>query len=440
MRRLDLTGSMIAGVLSAGVSLGGLSSICAAQTVAQAVPEAPADAGDALYDGPKRGETVRERSRPGYDPVGIRMGSFFLFPEIGIEEFYRDNIFYSDTGEESDFVTVVEPRASLKSNWDNHSLQFQGGVEAGRYLDNTSENYVDWDFSADGRIDIQRGFALTGGGWVERNHEDRRSVDQVGAGEPVTFYAYGLQAGAVKRFNRLYVRADLASEWFAYDNVDAAGGGSFRSSDRDRRVLEGSVRSGYSVSERLEPFVELAVNDRSYDQRVDDNGFERDSQGWEATVGTAFDLTGVTFGEVYAGYLSQDYDRDGFDTITGFSFGGALTWNPTGLTTVTAEAARTVEETTLSGASGALASAIDLRVDHELRRNVILFGTAGYTTIEYQDISRDDDLVNAGLGVTYLANEFLKLDMSYSNAHRDSTANGSDYNTQTVRFRVTGRL
>lgn len=432
--------SLIAGIFGAGLAVSLITVYASAQSLAQTVPEAPSNAGDALYDDPKRGETVRERSRPGYDPAGVRVGSFFFYPEVGLEEIYRDNIFYSDAGEEADFVTVVEPRASLKSNWESHSLEIRGGMEAGRYLDNTSENYLDWDIGADGRVDIQRGAAVTGGLWLARRHEDRRSVDQVGASEPVTYHAYGVRAGGSKRFNRLYVRAGVESEWFSYDNVAASGGGTFRSSDRDRRVIVGSVRSGYAISPRFEPFVELGANDRHYDQRFDDGGFERDSQGWEATTGAAFDLSRVTYGEFYVGYLSQDYDRDGFDTIDGFSFGGELTWNPTGLTTVSAGAERTVEETTLSGASGALRSAFDLHVDHELRRNVILFGFAGYSLIEYQDISRDDDLASAGLGATYLANEYLKLDLSYANAYRNSTANASDYNTQTVRFRVTGRL
>src|SRR6266699_1072721 len=52
----------------------------------------------------ERGQSVVERPRPEYDPLGIRFGSFFLYPRAELDEVYNDNVFATKTGTKSDFI------------------------------------------------------------------------------------------------------------------------------------------------------------------------------------------------------------------------------------------------------------------------------------------------------------------------------------------------
>jgi hypothetical protein len=187
---------------------------------------------------------------------------------------------------------------------------------------------------------------------------------------------------------------------------------------------------------QYEAFVRTAVNNQNCDDRVDDNNIKRDSQGWEVMAGVALDLGGVTYGNVFAGYMSQDYDDPTLKTVDGVGFGGDITWNPTRLTTVQFAIARTVEESTLNGAAGALSTRFRADVDHELLRNVILSANAEYENNDYEGISRDDDIIAVGVGGDYLLNRHVRLRLNYTYQTRDSSVAGTVYDTNTVFLRL----
>jgi len=401
---------------------------------AQTPSAAPGGANMPREPGP--GDTVTSRPRPDFDPVGVRAGAFFLYPKLGLTERYNSNIFYTDSGADGDFVTVLSPSLDVKSNWNNHQMNLFAGVDVGKYASNSSEDYVDARAGFDGRIDIRRDANLSGGFTFRREHEDRSSPDQAGASEPVTYFRYNPRIAATKRFNRLSARLGADLIVYEYDDASTTGGGTLNMDDRNRRELQGSARIGYDFSPGYEAFVRGTVNDRSYTDNLDDSGFDRGSQGWEVVGGLAFDLGGVTSGNVFAGYLSQEFDDPSFGTIDGVSMGGDLTWNPTRLTTVKLEAARTVEETTLSGASGSLSTDVRATVDHELRRHVILSADVRYRNLDYDGISRNDDVIGAGLSGTYLLNRHANLRLRYGYATRSSNTAGADYDAHTVLVRL----
>ena len=407
---------------------------------AQSVPRSPQDAGGDATVEPGPGDTVMERARPGYDPVGIRAGGFFIYPEVGVTEFYRSNIFYTPSNEEDDFITVVSPAVRAKSNWNVHGLSFYAEADYGHYLLNEDENYLDFRSGVDGHLDIRHDLRVLGGLSVAHLHESRSSPEQTGADEPVTYMRYSGNAAVEKDFSRLSTRLGGDVQVYRDNDVDAVGGGTFNSDDRDRTESEAALRLGYELTPRVEPFVRASVNDRSYRQRRDDFGQVRDSWGWETVAGAAFDLGGVTFGEVYVGYLQQNYEGAGLKNVSGPSFGAEVVWNPTELTTVTVGAERGVEETTLAGASGALQSSFDARVDHELRRNLILSANTGFTRRDYRGISRTDDLADIGASLRFLTNRFLEMRAGYSFSTRDSSASGNDYDAHTISVGVTAKF
>ncbi len=371
---------------------------------------------------PARGETVTNRSRPELDPLGLRSGGMFFYPQLGIAELYDSNIFSVDTGEIDDYITLISPGLQLRSDWNNHELNLFATSDIGYYADNDSENYVDYALGGDGRIDATRDTSLDWAFFHAQLHEDRGAVDDAGGAEPNEYTVLSPEISLTQSFGRISVKAGGGLQRFDFDDSSVE-----NHDDRDRDEWEGTLRLGYEIVPGYEAFIRGAYFTRSYEDTVDDNGFERSSTGYEAVAGTALDITGVTTGEVFAGYRLQNPDDAAFGDIAGAQYGGNITWNPSGLTTVNGFVERTIEETTLTGSPGFFATHSGLSVDHELLRNLLLGVNLDYTVRAYEEIGRDDKDLEAGLYGKYMMNRNLYISANYDYTRRNSNVGGEDF-------------
>jgi hypothetical protein len=387
-----------------------------------------------------RGATVTERARPDYDPIGVRLGSFFLLPALSVQESYNSNIFATERNEQSDFITSIEPKLDLRSNWNNHALNLHADTRVVRFADFDNEDFEDYTLAADGRLDVQRDFRLFGGAAHLLRHEQRSSPNNQGGAEPTEYNLTSLNLGAEKQFNRVATRLNAKRDYFSYDDVRTAAGATIDQGDRDREQTEIALRTGYEFTPLREVYLLGAYNFREYDRRTDRNGLRRDSDGYMLAVGAEYDLTGVTFLDAFVGYMAQDYDDPRLRQISGWTAGAKLTWNVTQLTTITGSLARDVEETILNNASGYFATRAELRADHELLRNLLLNASIGYENDEFEGISRDDDYYLAGIGAKYLMNRFLSVSGGYGYRSRESSQAGADFDENVVFLRLTGQL
>ena len=141
----------------------------------------------------------------------------------------------------------------------------------------------------------------------------------------------------------------------------------------------------------------------------------------------AVDFGGLLFGDFFAGYTQRDFDDSRLSTIDGPDFGVDLTWYVTPLTTIVGSASRTIEETTILGASGYFASRGALSIDHELLRNLLILLDGGFQNNDYEGITRSDDIVTARAEARYLINRHAYLSGSYRFRRRDSDAINQDF-------------
>ena len=388
------------------------------------LPGAPTGPGDATPDRVTvlpRGDTVAIRARPEYDPLGVRLGAFLLYPQLSVDEFYNDNIFAENDDEVDDFITRVQPELTLESNWSRHAFAVAGGGDFGIFAQNSEQNFQDWFAATDGRIDVSRDIAVYLGGGAAQRHELRGSPDDVGGAdsEPTIYYNYNAFARYDQSFDRVGLTVDALFNRLDYTETQIDGGENVDNDDRDRNVYSTPVRLGFEFTPDYEGFVRVAPNIRRYDETPDFDGFDRDSWGYQAVAGLAMDF-GITFGEIYAGYMQQFYDDSDLDDVNSPTFGGAMTWNATTLTTVTLAAERNVLETTAVGASSYVSTSGELTIDHELLRNVILSAGGAVTYNDYEGISRKDWFYLGNFGARYLLNRNLYLSAGYLYRHRNS--------------------
>lgn len=392
--------------------------------LAVAVPFAsPASAQEEI----PRGATVLDRERPEVDPLGVQLGAFFVFPSVTVEGNYDDNVFATENDRRDDFIVVAAPAVRADSTWSVHDLKLGAGARIGRYSDYTSENFEDYYANAQGRLDITSDSALSANLGFNRLHEGRGSPDTDRAPTQFNLSEAGLRFN--QDFNR--VSGEVAASVQHYDYRPRAGDDN---DDRDITIYRSHVRGDYRFAEEWGVFSRVTGNWREPTQSPDPGERDRTSRGWQVDAGLAFDLTGVTFGEVFAGYRQQYFEDDNLDDVKGLSFGAEVVNNFTRLTTFTLRGTSSIEETTFQNASSYLQHSLAFRADHELRRNILLHGGLGYDMYDYQGIDREADRFTGTLGATWMANRHMHFKANYTHtAHNESGAvQADDWNRNLV--------
>jgi hypothetical protein len=335
----------------------------------------------------------------------------------------------------------LSPSFQLISNWKNHELAIKAGADIGGYWDNGDEDFEDYNAGISGIVDISKRAKFSAALDYQRLHEDRGSPDNPGAiAEPTEYSLIDGKLAFSQKFNRLTATIGGVFKQYDYDDVSLVGGGGINNDDRDRDEHEVYIRAGYEIVPSYEAFIKASYNGREYDASVDDAGFNRDSDGYLIVGGVRIDLSGKVAGDLFVGYRSQDYDDPALKTVNGISYGAALTWNATGLTTAKIDIKRSIEETTQIGASGYFATSFGLSIDHELLRNLLIGAKVNYAINDYEGISREDDHYGGHLYGKYMLHRNFYATLTYDYRQRDSSVSGDDYTKNLIMLKLEAQL
>ncbi len=382
-----------------------------------------------------------DRKPVDYQPAPTSLGGFILGAGAELAYEANDNIYYFGEDEESDSIIHVRPWASLGSDWNRHEVNLGFFADIGRYSDFGDEDYEDWTANLNGRVDVKRGSFFNYKASYMQLHEDRSSPDDVGGVKPTEFAFSGFDLGYSHTFNRLTAMLAYDMQDTDYDDNKDGDGNVLDNQDRDRSRDTYTLRLDYGYSEQSAVFVSYAANTLDYDQTVDSEGFERSSDGSDFRGGLAWNKAGIVSGDIYLQYVEQDYDDARFSKVDGFGIGASLEWTPTELTNISFKFANTPQETTQTNASGYYSSLYSVRVQHELRRNLLLNARVSYTDNDYETIDNDaamlskTEVVRAGVGVSYLFNRHFYISGGYTYERQD--ANTSDFEYRTNRWFIT---
>jgi len=402
-----------------------------------------------LADDPDGGSTadVLTRARPEYDARGMRVGTFFLYPALTAGFAHTDNVF-NDAFNVEDYFYALAPEARLRSAWARHELNLAASAKSYWYSNQVGENRTDWTTAAEARIDIVRGSEILANAFYAAVHEPR-GTDLTGGefpgdpAEPTALSRSGFGAEIGHTFNRVRVSLRGALEDIDYDDtprVPPAAPPTINNDDRDRTISEVTARVGFEAGEDTALFVRGRVDDHDFTAVLDDDGFNRDSSGWTLDGGVEFSMTHVLVGELFAGYTARSYDDPAFAATSALAFGAGLRWFPTMLTTIRLDGARTIEDTSITAASGYVSTRGELGIDHELLRNVVLSGRIGYENAEYQSVLRNDDILHGSLSGRFLINNHLHFDAGWEFTDRNSSSSPFEYSTGQFQLSLTGKL
>jgi hypothetical protein len=419
------------------------------------------------YESLENSDAVRERQQSNeYVQKGIRTGAFTILPKIDFTNEYNSNIYFRDKSQLSlgtqgindSYIAHFKPGFSANSNWSKHALNFNLDTNLAQYATQPSNNdYNNVMTQLAGRFDGTRGNHFDAGFGYNYLTESRGSPDQVNGLTPTIYDTKVIDGFYTHTINRVNARVGLNAINYNYQDVETLLGTTLQMSTRNHWMYAPEIRVGYLIQPEYEAFLRFQYVDASYDTLVYANGFppstnpqgqtlnpayDRNSWGYNALTGIAFNVTNLITGDASIGYLQRNYVDPNLSDISGVNGFVNLKWQPTTLTTVKAQVSRTINETTQAGVSGVFATGMGLTVEHALRSNLIAHIGGDYSNSIYegyfstqildQNQNRNDNNYAATVGSKYLFNRNFTTDLSYTYQARDTNYRNTNYEVNQV--------
>jgi hypothetical protein len=381
---------------------------------------------------------VKTRQQPGYEPVGIRDGSWMFLPSILTGGFYDSNVFSSNVMKRSDLAAIVEPSLRAYTLWERRGIDVTLDAQQIAYNANPGLNQTNASLKGNAWYDISHDVvALTSFQIAHFNDPVGSLTSPLGAVQPTPYDFFSGDVSLRKEFNRLTTSIGFRTDSYEYGSTRAADGAVIDESSLSGQVYSLHGRADYAVSSMFGWFAAAEGNQRDIRGLP---GQPLDSQGVRALTGVTFGFRDLITGEIGAGYIQQRFADPTIGTIEGPSYRAILTWRPTRLLDIHFKAEQIVTQVAQTSSTGVLANAVQLGVDYEIRRNVVASLTGAYEVDRFFGMERKDDVTTADARVKYLLNRFSSIGLYYTYTNRNSDVPIFSYDKHQVGINVTAQF
>ncbi len=366
-----------------------------------------------------------------YTPIGIRIGTFVLFPEAEIAVTRHSNVFSSPDAE-ADVSGDLRPSLRLVSDWSNHALEFEATGDLSNYREFSTENDRGYELRARGRLDITRRANVSAALSRARAQEERSAVDASTVGERASVETNRFDSAAEIRFNRLslQLRGRVEDTTYAEETTQEP-------VIRDRDSLErgGALRASWEFRPTFSVFGEVEGNDRAYEAASRTDGRLRNAHGLRLRTGLSFGETGEYLrGDVSVGYGRHDVVDERFEDAGSAIVDANLAWRVNALTSLLFTASSdfsTVTQTEGTGVAVTHRGGIEAR--HAFRRHLIGSAAIEGARRSYAGIDIDETEFVLNVGLEYYLRPEAVLFSKYEHTVFRSDFEGSDYESDEWR-------
>jgi hypothetical protein len=368
-----------------------------------------------------------------------------------VRTMYKDNIYKAKNDKTGDMIARVLPEVSLISNLDKHALKVSGALDAGKYISEDDNDFIDGHIDATGRYDITDTLSFNPSASWRDDHVDVGSFEdepEIRNKKP-TDYRYGEAGGSLDFHPEAYlVQLGGAVNFYDYDNVERRNGTININDDRDRTETREWAKLGYNIESDIMLYTLGGIDQRSYDKRVDGtllNG--RDSDGRTLRVGAMLGKKeDFKWLDINLGYLDRNYDDSFYRDVNTFGFDVEGFYQVAADWSLDLNARRSIEENTLNATSSFIKSTINTELAYHLSPKTELAGNVGYTLNDFQVnkslglLQREDKIYEAGSNARYRINDIYKVDLGYNYTKRTSNNASVEYNANTVMLSLIANL
>lgn len=382
-----------------------------------------------------RGQGVDDRLRPDYDPLGIGVGSFQLYPQLDVAARATDNFRATNEDRQGDVYMVLAPALRFDSNWARHDLSGGAYFSQSVHAELPSEDVSQYGASLRGALDVSRDSQLRISGNADHKVESRTALGSLqGTATPVNYNVFVGSISGSQTIDRLVLNATVAAEQLDFFDAIAPDGSIIDQDFRDVLTIRAGGSAQYEIRSGLGLIVSGQYVDARFNNRPTNPTTEvfRDSTGFDLLGGVSLELSSLIFGQIQFGYISRQYVDPRLKDVSGPSFQADLLWNVTSLTSLRLGGARTVEDTSSTQFAGNTRTAVNFSVDHELYRYVIVSADIAVSHFSANGPGPSGDEFGIGVETEYLINRRWSLTGSVRYAQRTSDDDNLRFHATTV--------
>ncbi len=361
-------------------------------------------------------------------PVGINAGNVIWYPSITGATFYDDNVFARSSNRVGDWAAIVRPELAWRSNnWANAQVGADAFIEKRWYRQFKSEDQLNGAAQIGGTAQPDANTQLVGRLAYLHAHEDRGTSDSVNTSfaRPLAYDQFEAAGAINKRFDRVWTSLGAAGAWIHFQDP-TLNGLTISQAYRNGAIVRVPARVGYVIAPSTSVFGEVSVNRRDFR----DDAF--DSRGYRVVGGMLFEPGAGSRlkGEVFAGYMAQNYNGASFQKVSTWTFGSSLAVLVANNVTAVFEGRRDAREASLSGGQvpGDGVSVVEtmaaVRADVLVAPNFVIGGGVAYLSDQYLGANRTDRSWSPLASAKYFVNRNLTLGFDYRYLTFDSSGLG----------------
>jgi hypothetical protein len=370
-----------------------------------------------------------------YDPVGIRRGSWIIYPEAEFGAGATSNILRSPQ-RSSALSFDVRPTLRAVTAWRQHAVEVSGTGLASFYGNGfASENDRSYTFEARTRIDMSRRTNVVFQASTARSQDGRGNPDAPDAARERSDVDTNRVAAALNhRFNRLSLQLRGSYTDADFGSVATRVGGIISNAERDNVNREVAVRAAWAFKPSFSPFVEVARSDRTFKAAAAD-GLRRDSDGQRYRFGLSFgEASRIWSGEVALGYGRETAAYGALAPLSGVILDANLGWRPSAVTSFLFTARTDFTSSNTAGTLGAHTQQIAVEGRHAFQQHLIGTAVLRHSVADYKGIDLTERETAGELGLEYFLNSRASVLGRYTHLVFDSSTAGADYKVDTVRL------
>jgi hypothetical protein len=369
-------------------------------------------------------------------PVGAQIGAFSLTPSLQLDESLNDNIFASASGKQADAISTLTGRNSLSWSKGLNSLSVEGSLAGHIYAVHPSENAWEGSVLSTFTSSVHDDVQLLATGQVQRRVDPRSDPTGLQGLTPTTYWLYSGTGTAVighPELNLLDLR--VGANWVSYNSLQGSNG-PIITDDRNNVEVFGEANFRHTFAPRRSLYLKVRPNARDYEQKFDQAGFQRSSNGVRADAGVDWDFASVFLINAETGIQHQAYDDPRFGTINEPDGKLTLSWWPTRLTNVTVNGIHEYYEAFFTPSPGAVRNKVIARVDHELRRRWVISASYSLERDELKDSPTRYRTGIADVTLKYLFADGFSAGVDYAFTHQTNTGGAAGTGSTTYEQNI----
>jgi polysaccharide biosynthesis protein VpsM len=405
--------------------------------------------------GQTKKEVLPEDGRTGAEVFGKKGG--FLHPFLLLEERYTDNLYYTESGKEDDFITTISPGLwlALPSNREKllemaTTTTSPGGLKVSRikpeatrrmqsyllyspefvyYANHSSHDTVNHKAEGLFQYNFNMGLSLDFVDQFNISHE----VNDNGISKRIDEYQDN-----IFNFLAVYDASERFRFRFDYSNYDLNYKDDINNF-RDRTDNSFAAYIFYKFKPKTSLFAEYEFADIQYD-----TDSESDSTENRYYAGLEWDVTAKTNGRIKLGYIEKEFDAANVDKQSDFSIEIQGQHNFTPKRALKVIGFRKFNESDMIGAYASISTGISVAWLQRFTEKWSGTLNGSFTRDEYEGLfvfrgitdEREDDIFSIAPALRYKFRDWMIFDLAYIYSKRDSNFGIFDYDNNTIFLRM----